>query len=56
MLLQYDSTGSLLWTRQTGTSGNDNGLGVSATADGNFIYVAGFAQASLNNQPYAGGD
>ena len=54
VLLQYSSAGSLLWTRQTGTAGNDYGYGVSASADGKYIYVTGFVDGSLNNQPYAG--
>ncbi len=56
VLLQYNSTGSLLWTRLTGTSGTDEGSGVSASADGQYIYVTGSTEASLNGQPHAGGD
>ncbi len=56
VLLQYNSAGSLLWTTQTGTSGNDQGRAVSASVDGKYIYVTGISDGSLNGQPYAGGD
>ncbi len=55
VLLQYNSTGSLLWTIQTGSSSYDEGHGLSISADGKYIYVTGYAEASLNNQPHAGG-
>jgi hypothetical protein len=54
VLLQYSSAGSLLWTRQTGTIGDDYGQGVSVSADGKFIYVTGLTSNSLNGQPHAG--
>ncbi len=54
VLLKYDSSGSLLWTRETGTSGDDVGDGVSVSVDVNSIYVTGFASGSLNGQPHAG--
>ena len=54
MLLKYDSSGNMLWTRETGTSGSDVGYGVSVTADGSSIYVTGYSTDSLNGQPYAG--
>ncbi len=54
VLLQYNSAGSLMWTRQTGTASSDIGYGVSASADGNYIYVTGTSGASLNGQLYAG--
>ncbi len=54
VLLQYNSAGSLMWTRQTGTASSDMGYGVSASPNGNYIYVTGTAGASLNGQPHAG--
>ncbi len=56
MLLQYNSAGSLLSTKQTGTSGSDQSYGVSASIDGQYVYVTGLASGSLNGQPYVGGD
>ena len=53
ILLKYDSSGALLWTRQTGTTGTDIGYGVAVSGDGS-IYVTGFTQGSLNGQVYAG--
>ena len=55
VLLKFDSSGSLLWTRETGTSSDDYGQSVSVTAEGSSIYVTGYSYASLNGQPYAGG-
>ena len=53
-LLQYDSSGDLLWTRQTGsTSGGDYGYGVAVSGDG-LMYVTGYTGASLNGQVSAG--
>ncbi len=43
----------MIWTRQTGTSGDDYGYGVSIGTDGN-VYVAGSASGSLNGQPWGG--
>ena len=52
-LLKYDSTGALLWTKQTGTTGRDFGYGVAVSGDG-FIYVTGYTGASLNGQVFEG--
>ncbi len=54
VVLQYNYTGSLLWTKQTGTCRDDRSHGVSASGDGKYIYVTGYAGASLNGQPYEG--
>ncbi len=43
------------WTREIGTPYPDYGWGVSASADGMYIYVAGLAEGSLNDQPSSGG-
>ena len=52
-LLKYDSTGSLSWTRQTGTTGNDTAYGVAVSGDG-FIYLTGCTAGNLNGQINAG--
>ena len=52
-LMKYDSTGSVLWTSQQGTSGTDVGKCVAVSGDG-FIYVTGYTSGSLNGQPYKG--
>jgi hypothetical protein len=56
VLLQYSTAGSMLWTRETGTSGDDFGSGVAASADGQYVYVSGYVSGSLNGQPSAGGN
>lgn len=43
---KYDSTGALLWTRQLGTSGDDESRAVSADGLGN-VYISGFTTGSL---------
>ena len=52
-MLKYDSSGSLIWTRQTGTLTTDAGFGVSESTDGS-VYVAASATGNLNGQPWAG--
>ncbi len=55
VLLKYFSdTGNVMWTRQTGTAGMDYGYGVSASADGRFVYQTAYTSASYNKQPYTG--
>lgn len=53
-LLQFSSFGELLWKRGTGTSLNDEGYGVSVSADGLYVYVTGYTEDSLNGQTFAG--
>ncbi len=43
---KYDASGSLLWTRQLGTSTSDVSRGVSADGLGN-IYISGWTYGSL---------
>ena len=45
-MLKYDSSGSLLWTRQLGGSSNDVAFGVVVSSDG-FIYVTGFTNNNM---------
>ena len=49
---KYHSSGSLLWTRQLGTSSIEPGYGVAADPLGN-IYISGLTQGSLGG-PHAG--
>ena len=49
---KYDTAGNELWTRQFGTSGFDEALGVSADSTG--VYVAGTTDAVLEGQSSAG--
>jgi Beta-propeller repeat len=49
---KYDAAGNELWTRQFGTSGFDEALGVSADASG--IYVVGGTEGALPGQSGAG--
>lgn len=50
---KYDAGGLELWTRQFGTIGLDQALGVSVDASG--VYVAGQAGATLPGQTSSGG-
>jgi hypothetical protein len=49
---KYDDAGSLLWTRQLGTTGYEHGFGVSADGLGN-VYLSGDTGGSLGG-PNAG--
>ena len=51
-LSKYDASGTLLWTQQLGTSGNDGSSGVSADGLGN-VYISGSTEGSLGG-PRAG--
>ena len=48
-----DGYSSLGWTRQTGTSSYDEGLGLAVSGDGS-IFVTGFTPGALNGQVSAG--
>ena len=52
-LLKYNSSGALLWTRQTGTTNEDVGYGVAVSGDGS-IFVTGRTSGALNGQVSAG--
>ena len=52
-LIKFNSTGSVLWTSEQGTSGDDRGYGVAVNGDG-FIFVAGVVAGSINGQAYQG--
>ena len=53
ILLKYNSSGALLWTRQTGTTGGDQGYVVAVSGDGS-IYITGYTEGSLNGQVSSG--
>lgn len=53
-LARFDASGNLLWGRQTGTSGHDQGWGVATDADGN-AYVAGETGGPLDGNLCQGG-
>jgi hypothetical protein len=53
-LAKLDASGRLLWGRQTGTSGHDQGWGVATDAAGN-AYVAGETGGPLDGNAYQGG-
>ena len=50
---RYDVSGNVLWTRQFGTAGQDEGHAVAVDAAGN-VYVAGLTFASLPAQTLSG--
>ncbi len=51
---KYDSNGNVVWTKQFGSSGSDNGLGVAATGT-NLAYVVGWTDGTFPGQTSAGG-
>src|SRR4029079_13996295 len=44
--MKYDDAGSLIWTRQIGTEGWDEGFGIAVDASGN-VFMAGTPQGSI---------
>jgi cysteine-rich repeat protein len=50
---KYDSTGTVVWTNQFGTSSEDYVQGVSVDSSGN-VYAVGFAGFNLSGQTYLG--
>jgi len=53
-LAKYDASGNLLWGRQTGTAGHDQGWGVATDLAGN-VYVAGETGGPLDGNVHQGG-
>jgi uncharacterized delta-60 repeat protein len=52
-LVKYNSSGTKQWTRQLGTSEQDEGWGVTADSSDN-IYVTGMTQGGLDNNTNSG--
>ena len=52
---KYNPNGSLVWTQQLGSSGNDYGLSLTTGLDGS-IYLAGYTDSSLDGQSNKGGN
>jgi hypothetical protein len=52
---KYDASGTLLWTKQLGTSSSDSNTGVSADGLGN-VYISGFTGGSLGGTNAGGYD
>ena len=53
ILVKYDASGTLLWTRQTGTTSDEIGLAVAVDGGGN-AFITGWTSGSLGG-PNAGG-
>jgi hypothetical protein len=53
VLVKYNSTGTKQWTKQLGTSGGDQGLGVTTDSSGN-IYVTGLTDGRLDGNTISG--
>ena len=54
-LVKYDSSGTKQWTKQLGTSGQDEGHGVTTDSSGN-IYVTGQTSGGLDGNTSSGSD
>ena len=52
-IAKYNSSGTRVWAKQLGTSGDDYGLNVATDSAGN-IYLAGAAAGALSGNTYAG--
>jgi hypothetical protein len=53
-LRKYDLDGTVLWTREFGTSSTDRGYGVAADSSG--VYVTGYTGGTFAGQTSAGGN
>ena len=53
-MVKYNSSGTRQWTRQLGTSGNDQANGVAVDSSGN-VYAAGFTGGDLDGNTNSGG-
>ena len=55
ILVKYNESGSLQWTQQLGTGGDDWAWGVATDNSGN-AYITGSSQGSLDGNSHAGAD
>lgn len=54
-VVKYNSSGAILWTRQLGSAGTDQGRGAATDTAGN-VYVVGDARGALDGNTQIGGD
>ncbi len=52
---RYDNSGSLIWTHQVGSAGDDKGSAVAVDVEGN-VYLAGTVAGTIDGQTSAGGN
>ncbi len=52
---KYDSTGTLVWSRQLGTAAQDVAYGVAVDGSGN-VFIAGYTEAAMYTNYYGGLD
>jgi len=55
ILSSINPDGTIAWHRQLGSSENDHVMAMGVSTD-NSIYITGFTDGNLNNQPNSGGD
>ena len=56
LLMKYDLSGNLQWTRLMGTTGDDEGFSVAVDGSRNFVYVSGYLSKSFGVQTSIGGE
>lgn len=54
ILMKFASNGTRVWTKMVGTSGADNGYGVSVNPTTSDVYLVGRVRFALHGEPYAG--
>jgi len=52
-LTKYNSVGTVIWTKQFGSSGSDSAAGITIGSDGS-VYVTGFTKGSIDGLTYSG--
>lgn len=54
-LSKYAIDGKPLWTKQIGSSGNDQGTCIAYDVDNDYVYIGGIAGGSIGGETFSGG-